>query len=164
MNNDANHLPALVHYATDVAARTEIPTTATHMDLNYPTNTDDVIDSRDVIEALQELEPIVFHDAEPTTTEVTMDFLRTTWNALVKLAEQGADYSEDWQYGATLIRDSYFKDYAQELADDIGYRDALADRDNVPWPFTCIDWAQAARELQQDYTSVDFDGVTYWVR
>ena len=29
---------------------------------------------------------------------------------------------------------------------------------------TCIDWAQAARELRMDYTSVDFDGVTYWIR
>ena len=27
-----------------------------------------------------------------------------------------------------------------------------------------IDWAQAAHELQMDYTSVDFDGVTYWIR
>ena len=32
------------------------------------------------------------------------------------------------------------------------------------WPLYCIDWEYAARELKHDYTSVDFDGVTYWVR
>jgi hypothetical protein len=29
---------------------------------------------------------------------------------------------------------------------------------------SCIDWDQAARELQVDYFDVDFDGVTYWIR
>lgn len=64
----------------------------------------------------------------------------------------------DW-YPVTLIRDSYFKTYAQELADDIGAIDA-----NATWPNTCIDWDRAARELRMDYTSVSFDGVDYWVR
>lgn len=27
-----------------------------------------------------------------------------------------------------------------------------------------IDWKRAAEALQSDYTSVEFDGVTYWVR
>jgi len=28
----------------------------------------------------------------------------------------------------------------------------------------CIDWKAAARDLQVDYTEVDFDGVSYWIR
>lgn len=79
--------------------------------------------------------------------------------ALKSLAEEAEGYSEDWRYGATLIRDSYFKDYAQELADDIG-----AIKSDAGWPNNCIDWDRAARELRMDYTSVEFDGVTYWVR
>ena len=75
------------------------------------------------------------------------------------LAAEGSDYAADWQHGETLIRDSYFKDYAMELADDIG-----AVPDNAQWPMTCINWDQAARELQYDYSAVDFDGVTYWIR
>lgn len=71
----------------------------------------------------------------------------------------GIDYAEDWLYGAQLIRDSYFTEYAQELADDIG-----AINSDAGWPNSCIDWDQAARELKQDYTSIAFDGVTYWVR
>jgi hypothetical protein len=79
--------------------------------------------------------------------------------ALLNLEEQAADYADDWQYGETLIRDSYFREYAMELADDLG-----AIPSDLSWPCTCIDWDQAARELQMDYTAVDFDGVTYWIR
>ena len=35
---------------------------------------------------------------------------------------------------------------------------------DVSWPCSCIDWKQAALELQQDYTAFDFAGVTYWGR
>lgn len=63
----------------------------------------------------------------------------------------------DWKGGEGLIRDSYFENYAQELAENIG-----AVERNVTWP--PIDWERAAEELKMDYTSVDFDGVEYWVR
>lgn len=121
-------------------------------------NMDDVIDSRDIIERLTELaEQYVASQndgGEPLTDDEKHEL-----DTLKALADEAEDYAEDWEYGETLIRDSYFKDYAQELAEDIG-----AIPDDVRWPMTCIDWDQAARELQQDYTAVDFDGVTYWVR
>jgi hypothetical protein len=79
--------------------------------------------------------------------------------ALEALAKEAEGYCSDWDSGAQLIRDSYFEDYAQELADDIGAIDS-----DAKWPLNCIDWTQAARELQQDYTSVEFGDVTYWVR
>lgn len=78
---------------------------------------------------------------------------------LKSLQEDGEAYAPDWKYGATLIRDSYFKEYAQELADDIGAIDR-----NATWPLNCIDWDQAADELRSDYTTVDFDGVDYLIR
>lgn len=79
--------------------------------------------------------------------------------ALRALRDEAAPYCPDWQHGATLVRDSYFKEHAQQLADDIGAIDS-----DAKWPINCIDWDEAARELQQDYTSVEFDGVTYWIR
>jgi len=78
---------------------------------------------------------------------------------LKALAEQAEDYALDWAYGETWIRDSYFKEYAMNLAVDIGAVNA-----NATWPNNCIDWDRAARELQTDYTSVEFAGVTYWIR
>lgn len=116
-----------------------------------PTNRDSIIDSRDVIEWLED-----FESREPD--ELDGDE-RRAFAALKALADQAEGYAGDWRHGAQLIRDSYFKEYAQELADDIGAIDR-----NARWPLSCIDWDQAAKELQMDYTSVEFDGVTYWVR
>jgi hypothetical protein len=83
--------------------------------------------------------------------------LEELW-ALRQLAEQCEDCG-DWLHGATLIRDTYFKEYAQELADDIGAIDS-----NAGWPTCHIDWDAAAESLRQDYTEVEFDGVTYLIR
>lgn len=86
--------------------------------------------------------------------------------ALLKLAEEAAQYAPDWEHGETLIRDSYFKEYAQELAEDCAPfpRNSPEGKALEMWPYRCTDWDQAARELQMDYTAVDFDGVTYWIR
>jgi len=113
--------------------------TTTHI----PTPSEDVIDSRDVIAAIEA-------EAGGDT-----DLLA----ALVRLDAEGTDSSEDWIYGATLVRDDYFTHYAMELADDCGLIPS-----DLGWPLSCIDWTQAARELQMDYTPVQFAHVTYWVR
>ena len=118
-------------------------------------NTDDLIDSRDVMARISELHDQMPEDDVEARRWDGWDELR----ALEKLAEQAEDYAPDWHHGETLIRDSYFKEYAQDMAEDCGL--ILAD---AKWPNTCIDWEQAARELQMDYTPLDFDGVTYWIR
>lgn len=112
-------------------------------------NTDDIIDSRDVIARIGELEALAARD-EDEEAELT---------ALLALQEEAEPYAADWRHGETLIRDSYFRTYAEELANDIG-----AINSDQSWPNNCIDWERAARELQVDYTAVDFNGVTYWVR
>lgn len=76
---------------------------------------------------------------------------------LLDLQSQAEGYC-DWRHGCTLINDDYFKEYAQEFAEDIG-----AINHDATWPNTCIDWEQAAEELQMDYTSVDFGGETFYV-
>jgi len=96
-------------------------------------------------------------EAARDTTDLLYDEANE-YKQLRDLAEQAEGYS-DWKDGATLIRESYFKDYAQQLAEDIGAVNA-----DATWPNNCIDWDQAARELEVDYTQVDFDGVTYLIR
>lgn len=78
--------------------------------------------------------------------------------ALESLQEGAEGYAEDWRHGATLIRESYFTDYAEELLKDIGDLPQ-----NIPH-YIVIDWEKTADNIREDYTSVDFDGVTYWVR
>ena len=116
----------------------------------------DIIDSRDVIARIEELEDEkeMFDGDNWEETEEGEELA-----ALLSLQEEAEGYSDDWKYGSTLIRESYFTEYAQELAEDIG----AVDR-NASWPNNCIDWEYAAKELQQDYTMVSFDGVDYWVR
>lgn len=65
--------------------------------------------------------------------------------------------SNQWEDGITFVKDSYFEEYAREFAEDIG-----AISGDERWPATCIDWEKAAGELQMDYSSVEFDGETYW--
>jgi len=75
---------------------------------------------------------------------------------------RGAGGDHEWEgswFPVTFIRDSYFTEYAEELAEDIG-----AISKDSPWPACHIDWEAAASALQQDYTSGEFDGVTYWAR
>lgn len=64
--------------------------------------------------------------------------------------------------GIFAVEDSDFEDYAQELAEDV-CDDWRLIRDNR-WPFSCIDWEKAADELKADYTSIEWQGWTYWTR
>jgi hypothetical protein len=141
---------------------------------NEITKYDDVIDLRDVIARVEELrgERDNFEIPHPDggTVEAPGEWAGLNPDDAEELAAlesllsecKGAGGDEQWEgdwYPGTLIRDSYFEDYAQELADDIG-----AINSEARWPNDCIDWQRAARELQMDYSSVEFDGVTYWTR
>ncbi len=146
-------------------------------------NTDDVIDSRDVIERIEELEAerealvesVEEYDTaedqglDPKHTEDGKaiaiaalaewdDENKAELEALKAFAEEAEGYAPDWRYGAALVRDSYFEDYARELLEDIG--DIPRDLPH----YIEIDWEATARNIRMDYTSVEFDGVTYWVR
>lgn len=78
---------------------------------------------------------------------------------LTELDSAASGYAPDWIHGTTLIRDTYFEEYAQELAEDIG-----AIQEDLAWPACHIDWTAAADALKGDYTRVSFDGEDYWVR
>lgn len=152
-------------------------------------NSQDLLDSRDVIKRFEELESE--REELATASSEANDALEAARNeghtesiehaelefeqARRELIGWDEDYAAEhkalsgfiakgpdgWRHGETLIRDSYFEEYAQDLAEEIGATDSNAARG---WPLNCIDWEQAARELKMDYTSADFDGVTYWYR
>jgi predicted nucleic acid-binding Zn-ribbon protein len=163
---------------------------------NDVSNCSDVLDSRDIIARLQELQDIKdeaeneterLHDEisdiqaqieeadDDHIDSLTIDLIQLEdelaaieflteeedeeMRILYEVDKQGEDYAEDWKHGCTLINESYFTEYAEELAGDIG----AVDR-NASWPLNHIDWEEAADELKIDYTEIDFDGTTFYVR
>lgn len=125
-------------------------------------NSENVIDSRDVIARIEELRE-QRDEAEQEASEGYAAFgygqeERDELAALEALQEEAKDYAPDWEYGATLIRETYFSEYCEELLKDIG--DLPQD---LPG-YIAIDWDKTADNLRVDYTEVDFDGTTYLVR
>lgn len=131
-------------------------------------NSDDVIDSRDVIERIEELREMIEDanaatDLETSETVTPADKPDVTaeieeLRVLEAFAKEGEGYAPDWEYGATIIRESYFADYCEELCKDIGDLPS-----NIP-AYLVIDWEATALNLRVDYADIDFDGVTYLVR
>lgn len=116
---------------------------------------EDVFDSRDVIERIDELEGFVREDGVSELDEDETEELAE----LREFRDEVEDYCDDWRYGVTFIRDGYFERYAEEFASDIGAIDRDAD-----WPLNRIDWEAAAEDLKQDYSSVSAFGEDYWYR
>ena len=140
---------------------------------NTISHLDDIIDTRDIIARVEELREerddlqLALDGGSQEDVNALAEWetdnaeeLAELESLLDDLNDMGGDeqWEGDW-YPATLIRDSYFQDYAQELAEDCGMID-----NNAKWPMTCIDWEQAARELRHDYSAVEVNGVTYWTR
>lgn len=136
-------------------------------------NTDNVIDSRDVIKRIEQLErergSLAADIDEPTPEEAAA---LAEWDesddgewlgVLRKLAKEAED-SPDWEYGETLIRESYFTDYIEELIHDCYELPEEVNSGSWPWRHMQIDYEAAAEEAKADYMEVDFDGVTYLIR
>lgn len=156
------------------------------------TNYDDVIDSRDVISAIADLEPwkvfrigtydgngdytgsvdiasfkteveawqfMADEDYDPVRVAVELNEDESEeLDALVALQEEAEPLAPDWENGQSLIRDSYFEQFAEEYAEEAGLIDP-----GMSWPLNYIDWEAAAQSLQQDYSLVSFDGISYWI-
>jgi hypothetical protein len=125
------------------------------------TPSDDTIDSRDVMVALEDAREArdAYNDEHPEGPAYAEahPIEAQELAALERLAEEGAGYAADWHYGVTLIRDSYLVEYVREIVENNPDIPELPD-------YLRIDWNATADEFKQDYTAVEFDGVTYWIR
>ena len=84
------------------------------------------------------------------------EWQRGAWFAYVKY--QGIEYAGGFEDAYCGEFDSA-EGYAQSLAADCGYMDR-----EFHWPFTCIDWERAARELDYDgYYFIDSGEGTVYV-
>lgn len=115
----------------------------------------DYIDSRDIMERIKNLEEM-------------RDEYEDDWNeapeseeldSLLAIQEECEGYG-DWKYGETLIRRSEWVEYCQEFCVDVGYVSS-----ELPGLIeNNIDWKGVADDMEQDYMTVDFDGVEYLMR
>lgn len=117
----------------------------------------DVIDVRDIIERVEELEN------EVADTEAQEWANRDEYAELTAILEELCGYGgdEQWRgdwYPVTLIAESYFTEYCQELVSDIGDMPR-----NIP-DYIEIDWEATARNLKVDYSEVEVNGFTYFYR
>ncbi len=108
----------------------------------------------------------VLRDSNGSRSQGESDFpdpfkLQLQSNLIIDIQKKFWTYwlTEDYRYGAAVIADSYFEEYAQQLADDLGLINSEAN-----WPTCHIDWEAAADSLKQDYTSFTFAGQDWWVR
>lgn len=131
------------------------------------TNTDNVIDSRDIIERITELESILRGEYEELDTPLSFDewiavtiFEHDTegyeYKILIALDEECEQYADDWEHGVSLIHESYFKAYQDELIQDC-----------FELPKELPFWMKITYNydaLKQDYTEIDLSGETYFIR
>lgn len=142
-------------------------------------NTQSTIDSRDIIERIEELrstvdsmreefdsmpdnEGVDFANWVRNQTELTSDEYDELL-ALEALAAECEGYG-DWEYGEQLIREDYFTDYIEQLIDDCYELPKELTSGKWPYRHITIDYEAAAQEAKADYMEVDYDGVTYLMR
>lgn len=135
-------------------------------------NTESVLDSRNIIERIEEIEQAREAYIEENAGEDASADVRASqgdaWAlffpedvaelAILSKLVGEAESADDWHHGVTLIRDDYFTEYVREMLEDCGE----IPRD-LPH-YVAVDWHKTADNVRVDYFDVDFDGVTYWVR
>lgn len=123
--------------------------------------TQDLFDSRDLIERLEELEALKDSvsegEASPEEIEEWAES-EDEYNTLRNFADEGEVNCEDWVHGETFIHEDYFTEYAKEYLVDCGYIPA-----DLPDWFV-IDWEETASNVMGDYSEYTLDGNTYYAR
>lgn len=150
------------------------------------THNSDVIDSRDVIERIEELEGELqaHHEQEVEGGLTNLDF--EEWldavrrdsspahchecnedveelQELRRLAEE-ASSSSDWEHGEALINEGYFTTYIEDLINDCYEMPKGIKSGEWPWRHMAMDYEAAAEEAKQDYMEVTFFGHTFLIR
>jgi hypothetical protein len=116
-------------------------------------NTQDLIDSRDVINRIEELQD---YNKPNLSLDESQELA-----ILFRLDLNGAAYGDDWEYGCSVIRSTYFVEYIKSHYGEV-YGIEL---ENMPEIFRdAIDWMAVAESALIDYTPIDFDEECYYVR
>lgn len=139
-----------------------------------------VFDSRDLIEYYDELKDTILCDYNSFKSEQDEDWEDIDdidlvddeyrnevdndrieeYKGLTDFIEELEEYSEDFEYGASIIHEDYWVEYYEELCKDIGEIPK-----DLPWYISNhIDWDGVASEITADYTQVEYEGDNYYIR
>jgi hypothetical protein len=155
-----------------------------------PDNTDNIIDSRDIIGRLDDLNSEL-DSLKDEITEAEEALAELDEDATEEEREQAAQDLEEAKQALTTWQDDngdehrvltalneegednvsnwsdgetlIHEDYFTTYAEELA-EDCCEIPRNLKWPFNHIDWDAAAEELKVDYTDLDFDGITYYAR
>ena len=117
----------------------------------------EAIEHRDEVEADDEASPEAFEQAVDKLEKLEADFDEDEQKELAELESLSEEIS-DWKDGATMVPESEFVDYCQELLEDCGDLPR-----NLP-NYIAIDWDKTADNIRADYSEVEYQGTTYLVR
>ena len=109
---------------------------------------------KDLVSCASKHERLTTQDEIEKGKEQLQD-LRDELQPLLDLKYEGIP---EWDDGATLISVSDWEEYVEALLKDCGYIS-----NDVPW-WIVIDWAATADNVAADYSTVDYDGDTYYYR
>lgn len=134
------------------------------------------LDTRDLAETREELKQSILdsfletfpHYEDMTDTfedirfeEEEIESWKEDWLDELKQIEEIDNIENEcseFSYGETLIEEDDFEEYCEELITDCGY----ISRDFPSW--IIIDWEATANNVRQDYSEVDYQGITYLFR
>lgn len=140
------------------------------------TNTQDIIDSRDIIKRIEELEGFFDtcqHCGEGQDIELAektnkcsdceqelLEDLEIEELADLQDVFNQAEGCGAFNHGESLIHESYFVEYCEELCCDIG--DIPGD---LPWYIASnIEWDGVANDIKADYMEINLGGASYFMR
>ncbi|QFG12146.1 Hypothetical Protein OBI_RACECAR_306 [Arthrobacter phage Racecar] len=134
-------------------------------------STDDILDLRDLAETAREASAILEDDeqdeSEKEDAKETLEALASMLSDMgysVEALEEDAVADElqsiGNNYECTLIAESHFQSYCEELCEDLGY----LPKDLPAFLSNNINWSGVADDLKDDYNEVELDGETYFIR
>lgn len=141
-------------------------------------NTQDLMDSRDIIKYLEEiteernelqdqLDEVLTDDED---NHVLIADIREELEPLIEEVESlqdfcnEADNCADWSYGEAVIHEDYFTEHTKQIIEDCYEMPEGFNNGQWPWNNLEMDWEGAAEDLKQDYREIDWDGTTFFVR
>ena len=113
-------------------------------------------DFDDVI--LDRLDSEDFEHIDKDAIEDFKIYWETKYKEIEEINQVEEEVGSEFSYGCTLIEEDDFEDYCEELVIDCGY---------IPKDFPSwieIDWEATASNMKQDYSELDYQGITYLFR